>query len=239
MSDFDSNLRTPIFSFLVGPERTCMPLHSGFASALSAPLDALMNNGQMRESKERIAVLEGVEVETFSAFCQFAYTGSYDVPAKYDGKEPGHASVWKALALSLLFHARIFGFSRKYLIDDLHKYCTKRFLHAIFSFELCDTDNREVVELVEYIYANADGATGWSYGNLLTLIIGAHVVTRPGLYARMPEFQSLLEQNGSIGAHLFYLGALVPSCEDSFGQLVLRLLINVADEVQADPPPRG
>ena len=134
---------------------------------------------------------------------------------------------------TLLFHAKIFYFSRKYLIDDLFKYCTKIFLHAIFSFEVCATASREVVKLIEYIYANADGACGWSYGNLLTLFIGAHVVTRPGLYAQIPEFQSLLEQNGVIGAHLFHLGVLAPSCEDSFGQLILRLLINVGGEVRA------
>ncbi|KAJ5156555.1 hypothetical protein N7492_009358 [Penicillium capsulatum] len=39
-----------------------------------------MNNGHTRESKHRIAVLEEEDVETFVAFCEYAYTGDYRVP---------------------------------------------------------------------------------------------------------------------------------------------------------------
>lgn len=39
-----------------------------------------MNNGHTRESKHRIAVLEDEEVEVFTAFTQYAYTGNYTVP---------------------------------------------------------------------------------------------------------------------------------------------------------------
>jgi hypothetical protein len=39
-----------------------------------------MNNGHTRESKHRIAVLEDEDVETFVAFCEYAYTGDYKVP---------------------------------------------------------------------------------------------------------------------------------------------------------------
>lgn len=37
-------------------------------------------NGHTRESKHRIAVLEDEDVETFVAFCEYAYTGDYSVP---------------------------------------------------------------------------------------------------------------------------------------------------------------
>ncbi|KAF4220461.1 hypothetical protein CNMCM8980_001219 [Aspergillus fumigatiaffinis] len=39
-----------------------------------------MNNGLTRESKHHIAVLEDEDVETFVAFCEYAYTGDYSVP---------------------------------------------------------------------------------------------------------------------------------------------------------------
>lgn len=39
-----------------------------------------MNNGHTRESKHRIAVLEDEEVETFVAFCEYAYTCDYTTP---------------------------------------------------------------------------------------------------------------------------------------------------------------
>jgi hypothetical protein len=37
-------------------------------------------NGPTRESKHRIAVIEDDDVETFVAFCEYAYTGDYSVP---------------------------------------------------------------------------------------------------------------------------------------------------------------
>ncbi|EHA21543.1 hypothetical protein ASPNIDRAFT_133197, partial [Aspergillus niger ATCC 1015] len=53
---------------------------SGLARHVSQPLDHLMNSGETRESKHHIAVLEEYDVETFVAFCEYAYTGDYRVP---------------------------------------------------------------------------------------------------------------------------------------------------------------
>lgn len=39
-----------------------------------------MSSGETRESKHHIAVLEEEDVETFVAFCEYAYTGDYRVP---------------------------------------------------------------------------------------------------------------------------------------------------------------
>lgn len=39
-----------------------------------------MNSGETRESRHHIAVLEEEDVETFTAFCEYAYTGDYVVP---------------------------------------------------------------------------------------------------------------------------------------------------------------
>lgn len=47
-----------------------------------------MNNGQTRESKHRIAVLEDEEVEVFAAFTQYAYTGEYTVPQQSPQSQP-------------------------------------------------------------------------------------------------------------------------------------------------------
>lgn len=50
-----------------------------------------MNNGHTRESKHRIAVLEDEEVETFVAFCEYAYTCDYTTPSFKDSDH----SPWK------------------------------------------------------------------------------------------------------------------------------------------------
>ncbi|CAG8039148.1 unnamed protein product [Penicillium olsonii] len=44
-------------------------------------------NGHTRESKHRIAVLEDEDVETFVAFCEYAYTGDYSVPQTEEEEE--------------------------------------------------------------------------------------------------------------------------------------------------------
>lgn len=59
-----------------------MTIQSGLAKDLSEPLDSLMNNAHMQESQARTAVLEDTDVETFVAFCEFAYAGDYSVPEK-------------------------------------------------------------------------------------------------------------------------------------------------------------
>jgi hypothetical protein len=41
-----------------------------------------MNNGRMKESTERVAVLEEVDVETFVLFAEFCYTRNYRAPPK-------------------------------------------------------------------------------------------------------------------------------------------------------------
>jgi hypothetical protein len=49
----------------------------------------LMNNGETRESRHRIAALENEDVETFVGFCEYAYTGDYSVPSPSARKPNG------------------------------------------------------------------------------------------------------------------------------------------------------
>ncbi|RAL09249.1 uncharacterized protein BO97DRAFT_445546 [Aspergillus homomorphus CBS 101889] len=78
--DFSSIVHSPPFTFLVGPNHTKLTIQAGLARHVSQPLDHLMNSGETRESKHHIAVLEDEDVETFVAFCEYAYTGDYRVP---------------------------------------------------------------------------------------------------------------------------------------------------------------
>ncbi|GIK07423.1 hypothetical protein Aspvir_003087 [Aspergillus viridinutans] len=78
--DWSSIVHSPPFTFLVGPSHTKLTIQSGLARHVSKPLDHLMNSGLTRESKHHIAVLEDEDVETFVAFCEYAYTGDYSVP---------------------------------------------------------------------------------------------------------------------------------------------------------------
>ena len=61
----------------MGPDRKRLYIHPGALEHHSEPLHALINNGQMRESNEKVAVLEDIDVETFSLFAEYCYTGNY------------------------------------------------------------------------------------------------------------------------------------------------------------------
>ncbi|KAL4981609.1 hypothetical protein BDW68DRAFT_77424 [Aspergillus falconensis] len=78
--DFRSIINSVPFTFLVGPNHTKLTIQSGLAHHVSKPLDHLINSGKTRESKHQIAILEDEDVETFIAFCEYAYTGDYAVP---------------------------------------------------------------------------------------------------------------------------------------------------------------
>ncbi|KAL4798218.1 hypothetical protein BDV19DRAFT_29090 [Aspergillus venezuelensis] len=78
--NFKSIINSVPFTFLVGPNHTKLTIQSGLARHVSKPLDHLINSGKTRESKHQIAILEDEDVETFVAFCEYAYTGDYDVP---------------------------------------------------------------------------------------------------------------------------------------------------------------
>jgi hypothetical protein len=75
-------LASRTFTFLVGPEKEPIDIHINLLQSLSEPLDRLMNNGRMKESTERFAVLEEVEVDIFGLFAEFCYTRNYRAPPK-------------------------------------------------------------------------------------------------------------------------------------------------------------
>lgn len=75
-------VRSPEFHFFIGHDRRKLTIHAGLAHNLSAPLDALMNNGCMEEAVSRTATIADVEEGTFLAFCEFGYKGNYTTPCR-------------------------------------------------------------------------------------------------------------------------------------------------------------
>ncbi|MCJ1413152.1 hypothetical protein MMC19_007256 [Ptychographa xylographoides] len=76
---FEQLLRSPMFTFIVGSDKVPFMIHSAAVAQQSQTLDSLLN-GPMLESQERCASFNEVQTETFSLFCQFAYTGDYETP---------------------------------------------------------------------------------------------------------------------------------------------------------------
>jgi hypothetical protein len=72
-----SLLESEPFVFLVGPTSKRLTVHAALVKELSKPLDRLINNGAMKESNEKVAMLQYVSVETFSYFAEYCYTKNY------------------------------------------------------------------------------------------------------------------------------------------------------------------
>lgn len=113
-------MRSSHFTFLVGEEKTPLSIHAAVLEKLSAPLHALVSNGYMRESQSGFAILEDVDVETFAAFSEFAYTKDYKTPArKYDAEKPPRSIVPKPNRIS----KRSRTVSPR--LEKLRQYCNK------------------------------------------------------------------------------------------------------------------
>lgn len=67
---------SPNLRFLIGKDNAEFFLHPALASHHSIPLEAMMH-GSMKEAKEGSATIGDVDEDTFSRFCEYAYTGDY------------------------------------------------------------------------------------------------------------------------------------------------------------------
>ncbi|KAF2084912.1 hypothetical protein K490DRAFT_68327 [Saccharata proteae CBS 121410] len=69
-----------VFAFDVGPSKTRFHLHTKLVAWHSEPLSAMMSNG-MKETQDRVAVLEHVNADTFARFAEYVYAGDYSAAA--------------------------------------------------------------------------------------------------------------------------------------------------------------
>lgn len=80
------------FEFIVGSEETPCYIHIALVSHFSKTLETLVT-GAMKEAKLGTAKLTDIESSTFFRFVEFAYTGSYSVPALTEACEKQNAPV--------------------------------------------------------------------------------------------------------------------------------------------------
>ena len=80
-------LRSPPFKFIVGQDAQCFTVPRAIAQGISRPFHVMMNNEHLKEGIEQQATIVDCEGEVFAAFCQFCFTGSYEVPKVTVGEE--------------------------------------------------------------------------------------------------------------------------------------------------------
>lgn len=262
---FSSMILSPPFSFLVGPDKTCVTVHTTLFRNLSEPLHAMMNNGCMTESNSRTAVLEDVDVETFAACCEHAYMGIYNIPVEktdvpsnvaVDGfesptitrsdkkrgrknrevvvaemcpedpvallEQPRFEQLWngfKNLSLvrpeapseqtsfqgsfHLIFHAKIYVFATKYLIDSLRQECLHHLHHELCQFPLSQPTIGCILDLLEFAYTKTGRQEPGGPGKLRRLVTH-YAACKAGTLARDGRLLTLLDQNAEIGSDLVH-----------------------------------
>ncbi|KAL2009627.1 hypothetical protein VTN00DRAFT_5434 [Thermoascus crustaceus] len=238
-----------------------------------------MNNEDMMESKTGEAVLEDVELDTFVAFCEFAYKGSYTTPVMVKEEEEireaerakeapqnGYAydyeplpectplckaSSWgepesKCIILSdlwelfrtltlppvytaptsferppaLTFHAKVYVFATRYLIDPLRK-LSMRYLHReLCRFPVTVKNSQEIFDLVEYTYTYTTRDEAW--GLQLRELVSHYLACKVHIFVNDSRWMLLLDNYGEAGSDLVrkliqYISPLRISYEGHFG----------------------
>lgn len=77
--------RSPVFTFLIGPDKDKFQVHSAVLDTISEPLRKMVTNG-MKESINMQAELKDVDSETFVLFLEYAYNGMYRAPIATSGR---------------------------------------------------------------------------------------------------------------------------------------------------------
>ncbi|KAL2001223.1 hypothetical protein VTN02DRAFT_2084 [Thermoascus thermophilus] len=221
----------------------------------------LMNNGHMAESKTGEAVLEDVELDTFVAFCEFAYKGSYTAPlvvkeeeeeeedfdrAKealwtggyYSDDDPlpkcttlREGSSWverksKSIMLSdlwesfrtltlppvyaapvsvqeppaLTFHAKVYVFATRYLIEPLRRLSLRRLHGELCRFPLTVKSVQEIFDLAEYTYTDTTRDEAW--GPQLRELVTHYLACKVHIFANDTRWTQLLDNYGEAGSDL-------------------------------------
>lgn len=73
-----SVLTSPLFEFILGPEKSSIYVHSHVITVASRQLGALIN-ASLSETTTWSMTLEDTDRETFILVCEYAYTGNYQL----------------------------------------------------------------------------------------------------------------------------------------------------------------
>ncbi|EED21818.1 conserved hypothetical protein [Talaromyces stipitatus ATCC 10500] len=160
MADYKEIIHSSHFTFLVGEDQTPLTIYTAVVQNNSDPLYALISNGHMKESNTGNAALEDVEVETFMGFCEYAYTGAYVTPDRTlsqddEGRHLGHEPASSSPDPNGLFHAKLYVFATKYLIEPLRKQCLIFIHRDLCSFSLKRESTPVILDLLDFTYAHS------------------------------------------------------------------------------------
>jgi hypothetical protein len=103
---------------------------------------------------------------------------------------------------SLLYHAKIYVFAEKYLIDNLRMLCLRK-LHAnLRDFDLTLQTSGLILEVLEFTYAQTERKE--SRDDELRMLIVHYAACTGEILKQNPNLRSLLEANGEMACDLLH-----------------------------------
>jgi hypothetical protein len=104
--------------------------------------------------------------------------------------------------ISLLYHAKIYVFAEKYLIDNLRILCLRKLHAALRDFDLTLQTSGLILELLEFTYAQTERKE--SRDDELRMLLIHYVACKKEILKQNLNFRSLLEANGEMACDLLY-----------------------------------
>jgi hypothetical protein len=103
---------------------------------------------------------------------------------------------------SLLYHAKIYVFAERYLIDSLRVLCLRK-LHAdLRDFDLTLQTSGHILEVLEFTYAQTERKE--SRDDELRMLIVHYAACKGEILKQNSNLQSLIEANGEMACDLLY-----------------------------------
>jgi hypothetical protein len=104
--------------------------------------------------------------------------------------------------ISLLYHAKIYVFAEKYLIDNLRILCLRKLHAALRDFDLTLQTSGLILEVLEFTYAQTERKE--SRDDELRMLLIHFAACKGEILKQNPNLPSLLEANGEMACDLLY-----------------------------------
>lgn len=107
-----------------------------------------------------------------------------------------------ASTISLLYHAKIYVFAEKYLIDNLRILCLRKLHGALRDFDLTSQTSGLILEVLEFTYTQTERKE--SRDDELRMLLIHYAACKGEILKQNPNLRSLLEANGEMACDLLY-----------------------------------
>ena len=113
----------------------------------------------------------------------------------------GSLSSEKFNVTALLFHAKLYVFSTKYLVETLQQRCLKKLSISLYKYAISSEKVDCILELLDYVYSHTGRTEPLGPSPLRDLVIH-YVASKMPILSKHEEFFALLDSHAEMGSDL-------------------------------------